>query len=213
MTALNKNTIFVILILSLALGIGLWRNKHAIGRPQHAGTLGQIKQVKTLTPFHLTEVVSGKAFTDADLKQKWSFVFFGYSTCPDICPKTIGTLNQIASALPNQPWVQYLFISIHPEKDTPQTLSAFLMQAKFQPSIIKGLTGDKAQILDLARQIGIFIDEHPSQPELSGPIEHSGTIVLLNPKGELAAIFSNSDSPAHIAQDFRKRLKPTMASY
>jgi protein SCO1/2 len=226
MNSINKNTVFVILILSLALGIGVWRNKHPSG-PQRAGMLmGQPEahsptsaHQKTLPPFKLVEAGSGKAFTHENLNQKWSFLFFGYSSCPDICPKTIGTLNQLSTALKNQPGLQYLFISIHPEKDTPEQLAHFLNQEKFQPSIVKGLTGDKKQVMGLASTIGIFVDENPSQPALSGPIEHSGTIVLINPNGELAAVFTNSDSPDQIAEGFQKlyqqaanlnRAKPAM---
>lgn len=229
MNAMNKNTIFVIVVLTLALGIGLWRNKNTVGL-QKAGTLmgqqtishsGNAHQPKLLPAFELTEAMSGQLFTDKELNQKWSFLFFGYSACPDVCPKTIGTLNQISTALRNQPGVQYLFISINPEKDSPKVLADFLNQDDFQPSIVKGLTGDKKQIMGLASTIGIFVDENPSQPAISGPIEHSGTIVLINPKGELAAVFTNSDSPAQIAQDFQKlyqqaarlnRAKPAMPS-
>lgn len=208
MNALNKNTIFVIVVLVLALGIGIVRNKNLTGG-QKAGALGQHQvtsgsQAKILPAFELTEVLSGHAFTHEQLNHKWSFLFFGYSACPDVCPKTIGTLNQISTALNNLPGVQYLFISINPEKDTPEKLAEFLNQEKFQPSLVKGLTGDKKQIMGLASTIGIFVDENPSQPALSGPIEHSGTIVLINPRGELAAVFTNSDSPTQIAQDFQK---------
>lgn len=228
MNAINKNTVFVIVVLVVALGIGIARNKNSTGM-QKAGALGQHQplshsasamQTKTLPPFELTEVLSGSAFTHEQLHQKWSFLFFGYSACPDVCPKTIGTLNQLSTALNNHPGVQYLFISINPEKDTPEKLAEFLNQDRFQPSLVKGLTGNKKQIMGLASTIGIFVDENPSQPALSGPIEHSGTIVLINPKGELAAVFTNSDSPAQIAQDFQKiyqraaslnRIKPAVS--
>lgn len=208
MNALNKNTVFVIVVLVLALGIGIARNKSSTGA-QKAGALGQHQmtsgiQAKALPAFELTEVLSGNAFTHEQLNQKWSFLFFGYSACPDVCPKTIGTLNQISTALKNQPGIQYLFISINPEKDTPEKLANFLNEERFQPSLVKGLTGDKKQIMGLASTIGIFVDENPSHPALSGPIEHSGTIVLINPRGELAAVFTNSDSPTQIAQDFQK---------
>jgi protein SCO1/2 len=218
MNSINKNTIFVMVILILAFGIGVWRSKNP-ERPQQAGMIAT--HHKTLPSFDLTEVNSGKAFTPKELTHQWSFLFFGYSACPDVCPNTINTLNQLSTVLRHQPGVQYLFISINPEKDTPEKLAAFLGQAKFQPSVIKGVTGDKKQIMDLARTIGIFVDEHPSQPAISGPIEHSGTIVLMNPKGELAAVFMPSDTPADIAKSFQQiyqqsaslnRLKPAMPS-
>lgn len=226
---MNKNTVFVIVVLSVALGIGVWRNKHPVGLQKAASMMGhptvsssvESPLAKVLPAFELTEALSGQLFTDKELNQKWSFLFFGYSACPDVCPKTIGTLNQISTVLKNQPGIQYLFISINPEKDSPKVLANFLNQDHFQPSSVKGLTGDKKQIMGLASTIGIFVDENPSQPAISGPIEHSGTIVLINPKGELAAVFTNSDSPAQIAQDFQKlyqkaarmnRAKPAMPS-
>ena len=228
MNSINKNTVFVLVVLILALGIGMWRCKQPTG-PQKANLfLGEPlqhvptnSQAKILPPFQFTEALSNQPFTQENFQKKWSFLFFGYSSCPDVCPKTIGTLNKVAANLKNHPGVQYLFISIDPKKDNLKTLSAFLKQEKFQPSFVKGLTGDKEQVMALAGKIGIFVDENPSQPALSGPIEHSGTIVLINPKGALAGIFSQTDSPEQIAQGFQKvyqqfaslnRIKPVMPS-
>lgn len=201
MKSINKNSLFVIVVLIVAVGVGMWRS-HRLEGPQQAGLL--MSHPKALPSFELTEALSNKSFTSTSLLHQWSFLFFGYTSCPDICPKTIQNLNQVSQILHFQHQIQYLFISINPEKDTPQALASYFSQERFQPSPVKALTGDKKQIMELAKTIGIFVDEHPSQPELSGPIEHSGTIVLLNPKGELAAVFMPSDTPAEIAQGFQK---------
>lgn len=219
MNSINKNTVFVIVVLSVALGIGIWRNKNPIGNS--GNNILQPTVQKVLPDFKLTEAVSKTEFSHKNLLGQWSFLFFGYSACPDVCPATIDSLNKLSAELPHQPGVQYIFISIDPEKDTPEALATFLTQEKFQPSLIKGLTGDKKQIMALASTIGIFVNEHPSQPTLSGPIEHSGTIILMNPQGQLAAVYTNTENPKEIAQNFQKlyqktanlnRLKPAMPS-
>lgn len=218
----NKNTVFVVLVIAIALSIGLWRNKQ-VGNVQPTAQLSNITlaagtpitSARTLPEFELLNS-KGEPFTNQQLKDGWSLVFFGYSHCPYICPKTLETLKDIADRVGPQPNLQYVFISIDPHRDTPERLTQYLTQPRFKTAHtqtnILGVTGDAHQIQELAHTIGIYISQskeknNPNNPHASQEIDHSGTLVLINPKGEMAAVFSNPDNPGAISQDLKTILQ------
>src|SRR4051794_39197746 len=98
-------------------------------------------------PFQLVDQ-NGKAFTDADLKGKWHLVFFGYTHCPDTCPTT---LNELALALDKlgakKDQVDIVFISVDPERDTPELLKSYI--ASFDAPIF-ALTGSADEVKQTA---------------------------------------------------------------
>jgi protein SCO1/2 len=209
---MKKHTIFIILIMGLALIIGVWRDHqdtHSAKQFSH----GVILSVATLLPspkklgaFELIDM-HGKPFTPMALKQHWSFLFFGYSSCPDVCPATLGSLHQISQHLKSIPMVQYVFISIDPHTDTPAQLKNFLKQENLKGTEFIGVTGKKEEIFDLAKTAGIAISQESI--DAGKDIEHSGAILLINPQGELAAVFTTSDRPHAIAHDFKEILHHT----
>src|SRR5439155_10198239 len=111
-----------------------------------------------LPAFNLKDT-NGKAFTNVQLKQHWSFIFFGYSNCPDICPATLGNMHQISQRIHAGIDVQFLFITIDPENDSAARLKEYLSEPKFNGTTFVGLTGDKESIHTLAKTIGIHISQ------------------------------------------------------
>jgi protein SCO1/2 len=154
----------------------------------------QLNPPQPLPSFELIDM-DGNPFTLGSVKRRWSFVFFGYRTCPDICPLTLTSLQALAERLGSRASIQFIFITIDPEKDTPSSLKTYFQETTFNR--IKGVTGDKATILALAKAMSLHLDP----VDLT---EHSGTVSLINPKGELAAIFTSTQKPAMIAQDFKQ---------
>jgi protein SCO1/2 len=206
---MKKHTLFIILIIGIALAIGIWRDNQDITPKESAQmftslplSVGTALQPHRLPEFTLTDM-NGNAFTNQSLKEHWSFIFFGYTHCPDVCPTTLGSLKQISQRLGNGANVQFLFISIDPEHDTPNQLKTFLQQAKFHPTSFIGLTGDKAKIKQLANVIGIHVAENQDKTVSTEHIEHGGSILLINPEGKLAAIFTSTDKPNAIVKDFK----------
>ncbi len=206
---MKKHTLFIIFIIVVALAIGIWRenqvktatNSIQTSAPLSAGT--SLARGHKLPDFALVDM-NGKPFTRASFESRWSFIFFGYSSCPDLCPTTLQAMQQISQRLRNNSILQFVFITIDPEHDTAQRLKEYLQQEKFRDTNFVGVTGKKADISALTSAIGVHMAEEKA-PE-ADHIEHSGTIILINPQGELAAVFTGGDRPHAIAHDFKELL-------
>jgi protein SCO1/2 len=144
-------------------------------------------------------------FDLARLKGRWTFMFFGYTHCPDICPTTLTTLNAVArkiAALPNTPATpQYVFVSIDPERDTPELLAKFVPY--FNPDFI-GVTGTPSAIDALTKQLSVLylkVDVPDSEGYL---MDHSAALLLIDPQGRLHALMSPPFETTLMADDFLK---------
>jgi protein SCO1/2 len=145
-----------------------------------------------------------KPFNNASLKGHWSFLFFGYSTCPNICPTTLGAMNQISQRLGASVNVQFVFITIDPVHDTTKHLREYLQQDKYSATSFIGVTGNKDTITELAKSIGIYVAQDKDKQITVEHIEHGGAILLINPEGKLNAIFTTTDNPQAIVHDFKQ---------
>lgn len=169
-----------------------------------------LNPAKPITEFALIDT-QGKAFTQKSLVGQWTLMFFGYAQCPGICPKTLQVIRDTWTLLaqdPKHPFLHFVFVSLDPSNDTVQNLGAFL--ARFNLSFI-GLSGEEKVIQSLAKAIGIYSWQDPKtlDPTHTKPkiIDHSATLVLINPKGEIQALFSPPHQKEAIAQDLRSILK------
>ena len=131
----------------------------------------------------------------SDYQGKVVLLFFGYTFCPDICPTTLTVLGRVlqtlgASELDN---VQVLFISLDPERDSPQRMAEY--SAFFHPKI-RGLTGTAAQIAQVAKQYGVLYQAVPAPDSALGySVDHSGVIYVLGRSGGAVALIQHG-SPA-----------------
>ena len=118
---------------------------------------------RDIQPFTLVDH-TGKNFDNRSLEGHWSFVFFGYTHCPDVCPTTLSVLNSVAHRLEDvKNQVQFVFISIDPERDTPEKLGQFV--SYFNGTFI-GATGTNDAISALTRQLGVIyarVAENPGR--------------------------------------------------
>src|SRR5215831_12551491 len=109
-------------------------------------------------PFRLVDQ-DGKTVTDADLKGKWSLIYFGYTHCPDACPTA---LNDMAIALDQlgskREAVRPVFITVDPERDTSQVLKSYV--TAFDAPIL-ALTGTPAEIAQAAKGYRVYYAKHP----------------------------------------------------
>ena len=159
---------------------------------------------KQLTDFNLIQH-SGNAFTFVNLKGKWSFMFFGYTHCPDICPVTLTLLHAVKQKLATHPEyladTQYIFISVDGQRDTPEKLAEYVNY--FDPQLI-GVSGTEQQVNTLTRQLGIVYIRQPEVTAGQYFIDHSATIVLINPRGEIAEQFMAPHTVATIVERYTK---------
>ena len=163
------------------------------------GTL--LPSAKAIADFQLTDQ-HGKPFTRNNLVGKWSFAFFGYTHCPDVCPTSLSMLAQVMKKLEKDSTLdtlpQVIFVSVDPERDTPELLAQYLPY--FNPDFI-GVTGDPQQLL-LTRQLGIMYGKVPGDNADDYLVDHSASIILFDPDGNFLALFGMPHDPDLIAQDF-----------
>ena len=157
-----------------------------------------------LKPFQLSDQ-NNKPFGLEALKGKWTFIYFGYTSCPDVCPTTIDELNLVSKKLASDHRydkdTQFVFVSVDPYRDTPDALKKFTAYFEFN------LLGAVAPVEDLnilTDQLGVMHrrlivqDRETKQQEYA--VEHSSEIYLIDPQGSAMAKFS----PPHYGNEIKK---------
>jgi len=189
-------------VLSAASGISLWNVMQGPPQPSSA-TLMVLPEPRVIADFALVDD-AGQPFSLENLRGHWSLLFFGFTNCPDVCPSALYDLNLVAEQLEKQgakslPPVQIIFVSVDPERDTPEKLSEYLDY--FNPGFI-GVTGSQAQLVPLTLQLGIAyqIEEHePGAGHYA--VYHSASFLLTDPDGHLYGVFPAPHDAGKIADD------------
>jgi protein SCO1/2 len=145
--------------------------------------------------------VDGKPFSLEQHRGKMVVLVFGYTACGDVCPVTAGMLATARRKLgARADKLQVVFISVDPERDTPQALKEYL--AKFDPGFI-GITGTAQQMAAIRNAYGIQAKSHPlGKGKNDYVISHSTFLYLIDPQGKLRALMPFGHSPADIVHDF-----------
>lgn len=174
-------------------------------KPETAASL--LAKPRPLSAFSL-KTADGKVFSNKQLSGKWTLVAFGFTSCPDICPATMAYFKQELLALKGKQAsdVQFVMISVDPEKDTPKTLQAY--GAAFDKRI-RMLTGSLAELKQVASLFGAyfekeFIDSGKAQGDKSKAsytMAHSPHVFMINPKGELTGFYQLPQMKGQIAKD------------
>ncbi|MBE7437727.1 MAG: SCO family protein [Spirochaetales bacterium] len=121
---------------------------------------------------------------------KPAWIFFGFTTCPDVCPATLARLAESEKELGED--IGLIFITVDTVRDTPAVLKAYLSRYRFRQAT--GLTGSREEIAQAARLFATFFDS--SDPAL---IVHQSRIFLIDEKGQVRHMFRGSESPTEIA--------------
>ena len=146
----------------------------------------------------------GRPRTLADFKGKVSVVFFGYTHCPDVCPTTLSELAEVKRLLgPQGDRVQAVFVSVDPERDTPQILKAYM--DNFGPGFI-ALRGTPEQTAAAAREFKVFYMKVPGKTEGSYTVDHTAGSYVVDTQGRLR-LFARYGMPADaLASDLKQLL-------
>jgi cytochrome oxidase Cu insertion factor (SCO1/SenC/PrrC family) len=149
---------------------------------------------------------TGNPVSDEDFEGKWQLVFFGFTSCPDVCPTTLSDVSAVLEQLGDgAEQVQPLFITVDPERDTPEVMAEYV--ANFDPRIV-GLTGSMEQIKQAAQAFRAYYAKVEQEGQADGyTMDHSAFLYLMSPDGEYAAHFSVRDEPAAIADQIRAYLE------
>ncbi|MFW8596365.1 SCO family protein [Cribrihabitans neustonicus] len=150
---------------------------------------------------------TGRLVTEEDYADRWQLVFFGFTNCPDVCPTTLAYMATVLDLLDeNADHVAPLFITVDPERDTPEVLADYV--ANFHPRLV-GLTGTPNQATAVAQSFKVY---HAHKADAEAPdgytMAHAGHIYLMRPDGRFEAVFLEGDQPPEdLAEEIELRLE------
>lgn len=147
----------------------------------------------------------GVPFTDENLKNKYSLIFFGFTHCPDICPTALSVLADAYSRLSKAQSenVQVIMASVDPLRDTAKVMSEYV--PAFNKKFI-GLTGTEAQMKDMAKKYLVYFAKRPVDEYGNYNVDHSGYIYLIGPDGRYMKHFSHKSTADEIVDSLKSYL-------
>lgn len=191
-----RASIFIVAIVAAAIYLGFSAQQKASKAAKFdpskvSATV--FHQARDISPFKLTDD-QGRPFTNANLKGQWTLMFFGFTNCPHVCPTTMAELNKVYQNLQKdnvQQLPQVLMVSVDPERDSVEKLHSYV--ASFNKNFM-GARADKSQIDTLAKEVSVmYMKVNAQGKDATGNeeynIEHSGAVLMLNPQGQLVALF------------------------
>ncbi|MEX0734667.1 MAG: SCO family protein [Steroidobacteraceae bacterium] len=147
---------------------------------------------------------AGEAYERERLRGRWTFLFFGFVNCPDVCPTTLATLADARRSvmdLPPGERPDVVLASVDPARDRPEVLARYV--GHFDPSFT-GITGSAESIEALTRDLGVAVIVGPAAADGSYTVDHSAAIFLIDPEARLTAVFGTPHESAAIARDYRR---------
>lgn len=206
----NRTTL-VILVIALAGGAGLLAAKHyfdsdSAGAQPATQVVKLFPQPRQIPAFSLQQS-DGTQLVPGELNGHWTLVFIGFTFCPDVCPTTLAQLSQAQKqweAFPDATRPRVLFVSVDPERDTPDRIGEYA-HAFHRDTL--AATGDIPSLETFARSLSLVFAKVPLG---DGPnqytIDHSAALAVLDPQGRMAGVLPGSalEQPAAIAADFAK---------
>ncbi len=195
-------TLFIVIAAGLLLArIALYapQAEKAVEEPPAALQPLLLPEARPLKPFSLTDH-DGQPLGFEQLMDQWTFVFFGYTHCPDICPTTLGILKGVAMKLDAEPLpgsTRFLFVSVDPQRDTLPHLKDYI--GYFHKDFIAA-TGGRAAIDTLARQLGAMYMFEGDTDGDEYIVNHSASVALVNPQGQWVARIN----PPHTVKQFHR---------
>ncbi len=152
-------------------------------------------------PFQLT-AHTGQPVSERDLLGRPFLVFFGYTHCPDVCHTTLFEMSEIMRAMGPNAKIGGLFVTVDPERDTPETLRDYL--SNFDSRII-GLTGPRAQLEPMLRGYRIYAKRAPGKDE-DYAVDHTTVVYLMDKNGRFVTSFNVGRKPEAAAKELERYL-------
>jgi protein SCO1/2 len=189
----------IVLALAAAAGGGWWATRIFTQR-EPVPTLLQGTAIVPARALGALDLVDqrGQRFANDRFQGHWSVIYFGFTTCPMICPATMAELKDFAARVRNLPPAarpQVILITIDPKNDTPQAMGRYV--AAFDAAFL-GLTGSIAAIDNAANEFNV------ARSASNGQIDHSTTLYIVDPRGSISAVFTPPHTAAALAEDYRR---------
>lgn len=198
----------------LSLVVGLWLSQQILMSNNDTRTPKNLKatvfaNARLLVDFNLLDK-NKNTFSPAQLKGHWSFLFFGFTNCPDICPTTLKVMQTVWKTLPTKTGdkghPQLYFVSVDPERDSLELLKKYIQY--FNPEF-NAVTGKLKEIDKLTKQIGIFYAYDRKDDDKEYTVNHNAQLILIDPKGRMRAVIS----PPHIAKTIASNFQTIRTFY
>lgn len=156
-------------------------------------------------PIQLTQARAVK-FNLEDQRGKVVILFFGYTSCPDVCPTTMSDMKRVGALLgEDAAQTQVVFVTVDPERDTPEKLDSYL--SLFDASFI-GLTGSESELEKVWSDYGVFREiDSTTQTAASYLVSHTSRLYVIDQEGRLVLTYSYGTLPEDIAEDIEFLLK------
>ena len=192
----SRQLLFIVLGFALALAglSGLvydvmpgWAN---LDSPEIGGSFAMIAQ-------------DGRVVTNADLAGRPYLVFFGYTHCPDLCPTALFDISAVFKELGPDKKIAALFVTVDPERDTPDILKTYL--ENFDSRII-GLTGDSPATEAIAKAFRVYAKKVPGEKSGDYTVDHTGVVYLMDKRGKFVNGFNLQRPPQQAARELEAYL-------
>jgi protein SCO1/2 len=150
------------------------------------------------------DAASGK-ISLSDFKGQIVLLYFGYRSCPDICPTSLSAIHLAMQQLSadEQKQVQAIFVSVDPERDTPALLQKYV---EYFRSGMLGLTGDPATIKEVTQRYGMAYRKVESDSALGYLVDHSANIYVIDREGQLQQSLPHGTQPKQLTEVIRQYL-------
>ena len=170
---------------------------HALAHEHGAGQIPPAVSPRALIGAPFTLVTHERQpVTDQSFRGHWLLVFFGYTSCPDVCPTTLATLSEAFARLgPGARKLRGLFITLDPKQDTPELLAAYM--ANFSPRITAA-TGTDAQVAEATRVFRVRYEVEGDVKTGRYTISHPVALMLFDPQGRFVSLIPGGASAAEV---------------
>lgn len=202
--ALIRGLVLGLVTSAFMLGLALaWRAEQ--GTPESVTGL-LWPPGKSLPEFSLIDQNEVR-FDRSRLVGRHTLLFFGYTNCPDVCPVTLGVMREVVrrfKASPPAYPVQFVFVSVDPERDSPRVLKDYL---DYFASDFVGVSGTPQELEGFARALGVVYLPPVKGSGDSYLVDHSASVLLVDPAARLTGLFQPPLKPDQLEQQLRLTLK------
>ena len=206
----REKLMLAVLVAAAVVGIALagsgywalWQSRNLADEQFMPAPLIAFPERKPLAEFILVDDDKG-VFDRKSLESRWSFIFFGFMYCPDICPTTLYDLSQVKQDIValgvSESDIQFVFISVDPARDKAAQIQRYVQY--FDPGFL-GATGSIGQLTNLTRQLGAPFRAEPETAANVYEVTHSSAVYLIDPLGQYAGIISPPFVASEVASQF-----------
>lgn len=196
-----NRTTAIVLVVALAAALGLWAAQAWFARPAAGPQLQAVKLFERPRelPAYSLQQSDGTQLVPGELKGHWTIVFLGFTHCPDVCPTTLAQLAQAQqqwAALPDATRPRLLFVSVDPDRDTPDRIGEYAHA--FHKDTLAA-TADIPALEAFARSLSLVFMKVPAPegaPADQYSVDHSAALAVLDPQARMAGVIPQSqDAP------------------